>query len=217
MSRQQINEEKANAGLQLIALSNMTGGKAPDYSEGVLAVEFTNKDALDHFLNALDNLEFVENYEIRTNGPVDQETGYDALDDEIHVVVIVYVQEDHIDYGEYEMDQEYDTGDALDGVMDPQAVTITNFSNEPRIDELERKIRVNSRGVKTVKMKCNPGYKYNAAAKSCQKITGAELSTRRKSLRRAVLTKRSMGQSFKMRVVRKTRKAMRYRAALGLK
>lgn len=168
----------------------------------MFAAEFEIRDALDHFTDALDNLECVDSYEIRVEGDAEEVMAYDTLPQAIRAVVVVYVGEDYIDYGFYELDDEESLG-----FMD-DAVELT---------EVKRRIKVNARGVKRIKMQCNRGYKWDPTAKACIKITGSELATKRKSNRRAVLTKRSMGSAFKKRVVRKTRKAMRYRSALGLK
>lgn len=183
----------------MIALANTTGGKAPEYEEGVLSVEFYNKDALEWFLRLLDEHELIEDYEVLGSFEREGTLKHDILAEDAHALVVAYVVPEAIDYGYYEVEE---ADEALD---------------ESNLYEVKRIIKVNSRGVKRIKMKCNPGYKYNTATRACEKISGAELSTKRKALRRAVLTKRSMGSGFKMRMLRKTRKAKRFRKSLGLK
>jgi len=91
------------------------------------------------------------------------------------------------------------------------------YEEDETLMEVVRKIKVNARGTRRIKMQCNKGFKWNSTSRSCEKITGAELMTMRKSIRKALITKRSMGSSYKVRVVRKAAKADRYRKSMGLK
>jgi hypothetical protein len=85
-----------------------------------------------------------------------------------------------------------------------------------QIDEVERKIRVNARGLKTIKMKCPSGFKWDPSIQACMKISGAELATMRKASRHAIITKRAEGQAFKVRVKRRIRRAFKFREMMGL-
>jgi len=84
------------------------------------------------------------------------------------------------------------------------------------LDEVVRKIKINFKGKKRIKMKCQRGFKWDSNKRACIKIGGAEIAKMRKRLRRAVLTKRAAGNAYKVRVLRKTRKAKRFRKMLGL-
>lgn len=84
------------------------------------------------------------------------------------------------------------------------------------ISELTRKIKVNFRGVKRIKMQCARGYKYDTERKTCTKISGADLANMRKSHLQMARTKKSMGSSYKIKITRKTKKAERYRKLMGL-
>ena len=200
-----LNEDCEN--LKLIALARSFGAKETDYEEGVFVAQFENKDALNHFADALDNADYVYSYEIRIEGEEGSVSAFDTLPAEIRAVVIVYIDEDHVDYGYYEVDE--DDPDGIEGD--------DNGASAQELTEVKRRIKVNSRGVKRIKMQCKPGYKWDAGARACVKITGDQLAKNRKSHRRAILTKKSMGSAFKARVVRKTKKAMRFRKALGVK
>ena len=84
------------------------------------------------------------------------------------------------------------------------------------MDEMKkRKIKINSKGQKRVKIKCQPGFKFNG--KTCVKITGRELATKRKSVRKSILTKKSKGKGALNRQLRLTKKAKRFRKSFGLK
>ncbi|ASD50375.1 hypothetical protein FDI24_gp096 [Acidovorax phage ACP17] len=203
-SAQLKESSEGGADLKLLALAKSFGGKDTDYQEGVFVAEFESQAALDHFADALDDLDCVDSYEIRVQGGDGEVVSYDALPQDIRAVVIVYLGEDYIDYGFYETEDE-----------DHEAAQVEP-DQSIELNEVARRIKVNSRGTKRIKMQCQPGYKWDANNRACVKITGNELATKRKANRRAVLTKKSMGSTFKKRVVRKTKKAMRYRKALGL-
>jgi hypothetical protein len=200
-----LNEDCEN--LKLIALARSFGAKETDYEEGVFVAQFENKDALNHFADALDNADYVYSYEIRIEGEEGSVSAFDTLPAEIRAVVIVYIDEDYVDYGYYEVDE--DDPDGIEGD--------DNGASTQQLTEVKRRIKVNSRGVKRIKMQCKPGYKWDVNARACVKITGDQLAKNRKSHRRAILTKKAMGSAFKARVIRKTKKAMRFRKALGVK
>jgi len=88
------------------------------------------------------------------------------------------------------------------------------YDETEELDEVKRRIKVNSQGKRRVKMQCRPGFKWDGSA--CVKITGAELAVNRKAKRQMVISKRSQGNALKIRVLRKTRKANRFRKAMGL-
>jgi hypothetical protein len=84
------------------------------------------------------------------------------------------------------------------------------------LQEVKRKIRVNFRGKKTIKYKCARGFRWNENTKTCVKITGDELVTMRRAVRKALITKKNEGNAFKKRVIRKRNKALKYRKNYGL-
>ena len=193
--------------MKLIGLARSFGAKNVDLESGVLAADFEHRDALNDFTDALEELEYVDSYEIRIAGESSDEADavdFDTLPSDINAVVIAYVAEDFIDYGEYEVE-----------VDDAESPDPGESAGE--LTEVKRRIKVNFRGKKRIKMQCKPGFKWDPASRVCLKIGGSELAKNRKSHRRAILTKRSMGSAFKKRVLKKTKKARRYRNALGLK
>lgn len=170
-----------------------------------MVADFESREALEHFTNALEDLDYVDSYEIRMEGEAGDVEAFETLPAEIRAVVIVYIAEDYVNYGYYEDEVEYE----------PEVDEVGDSAGE--LTEVKRRIKVNFRGKKRIKMQCKPGFKWNAAKRVCEKIAGDELAKNRKSHRRAILTKRSMGSAFKKRVLRKTTKAKRFRKALGLK
>lgn len=201
--------ESSDDALKIVGIAKTFGAKEVDVEGGVIAVEFEGRQALDHFTAALENVDMVDSYEIRIEGDDGDVTNFEALPEDIRAVVIVYVAADFVNYGYYEDEVDYAEGE---DITDDEIV-----DSAGDLTEVRRKIKVNFRGKKRVKMQCNPGFKWNPATRTCEKIQGAQLAANRKSQRRAVLTKRAMGTAFKKRVIRKSAKARRYRAALGLK
>lgn len=84
------------------------------------------------------------------------------------------------------------------------------------LDEAIIITKVNSRGEKTKRVRCKPGYKLNSNGTSCVPIPGGEKATKRIAIRKALRTKASEGDALKKRTNRKRIRAMKKRKALGL-
>ena len=99
---------------------------------------------------------------------------------------------------------------------DQHDYSVEDVAAEPvePITEVQRLIKVNNLGVRRVKMKCQPGFKYDG--QTCVKITGTERLNKMRAIRHAIMTKRSEGESLKRRTLKKTRKALRFRKSMGL-
>lgn len=87
------------------------------------------------------------------------------------------------------------------------------MSNDQEIDEAKKSIRVDSKGKKTKKLRCKPGFKVNDKGTSCVPMTGAEKQTRKKAAKKAVRKKRSKSQAG---ANRKRLKALKKRKSLGV-
>lgn len=97
----------------------------------------------------------------------------------------------------------------------PRAVD--GYGIEVPLDEARKRIQVNFTGKKRVKVQCAKGFKYDATAKTCVKIAGDELATRRKASIKALVSRKAGGAALKNRAAIRTKKAMKFRSALGLK
>lgn len=84
------------------------------------------------------------------------------------------------------------------------------------LHEAFRVIKVNSRGQKTVKMKCQPGQRYDVTKHTCVVMSGAERNVKRIAMKQAVRTKKAAGSAAKKRQARLTRKALLKRRQFGL-
>jgi hypothetical protein len=210
------NPEEMKVVADLNALSKVSGGDNGTYENGCLNVTFTNKLAVINFCDQLEANDNVLTYDIeaysehRPEGYVDDTTiDLDKIEFDYDFVydVFIYLQPYLVTYDspEVEVDEDFEAPlNEEDSVEDATMLEVT------------RKVKVNFRGKKRIKMQCAPGYKWYPEGKVCQKITGAEVATMRKALRQAVRTRRAKGQSFKVRIARKSKKAMRYRKGLGL-
>ncbi len=192
------------------------GGDQGAYADGVLEITFKNKQAASDFMDLLEDDEDVVGYEVEAsfeNLPAGlddaAEVDFDDVmfDGHYEFDVIVYIRPDVVQYEPVEVEITDTNGDGLsDQEYDDTAV----------MTEIKRRIKVNFRGRRRVKMQCLPGFKYNPDMKVCEKITGGEIAQNRISHRRAVRTRRALGNGYKVRVARKTRKAKRFRKSMGL-
>jgi hypothetical protein len=209
----EMGEAEKELVIKLRATGKMMGSDEGAYASGVLCLTFKNKKAVEDFVTALEEEEQVETYEIEVerNDYVEgcvEDKEYDFgdvfLDNGFNFNVYIYINADLVMLPP----EELEVGDEFE--WDDE--TGNGF-----LTEVRRKIKVNFRGKKRIKMQCSPGFKWNASMKTCKKITGAQVAVMRKAMRRAVLTKKSLGQSFKARVVRKAKKANRFRKSFGLR
>lgn len=204
--------------IHLKELGRQFGSDPGEYDSGILSLTFKNKNAVIDFTDALDAEDDVYGYEIHAYAE-DLSHGYKE-DDEVSIdnilfdgnfefEVDVYLNPEIVQYPAEEIELTDINGD---GLSDQEIDDENGF-----ITEVRRRIKVNFRGKRRVKMQCRPGFKWDPQKKSCIKITGAEVAKKRLSMRRAVRTKKAKGQTFKLRVLRKTRKANRFRKSMGLK
>lgn len=191
--------------LKALAISMNTIQDNPDfeteYLEGVFSASFYRESDAENFVQLALNTDYVDDYDIE----------YLEFENMVGVYeVYIYINPDLVlyeptdvyvdDEGNY-YDTEYDEGDYI-----PESV-----------NEVRRRIKVNAKGRRRIKMQCNKGFKWDATARVCRKISGAALATKRKAIRQMVRTKKSMGSALRMRVKRKTAKARRFRRGMGLK
>lgn len=191
--------------------ARMMGAGDATYAEGVMYVEFRGKQAVSDFADWLESgADEVFGYEINVlhndkidgvESDVDVELDQITDDRDYFFGVTIYLNPELVQYNEYELEVDED-GNIVD--------------ENGELNEVVRKVKIDSRGNKTIKMKCARGFKWDVESKACVKITGAQLAKMRKSLRRAVLTKRSKGTAYRARVIRKTNKAKRFRKMMGL-
>lgn len=223
------SDDQRNAALEIKMAAMTYGGGNVDDHNGVIIVYFDNKRAATDYADWLETQETVETYEINTMpqvgtgdhpNAIEMELMTDPLQCNFQIIAYLYPEYTSFDY-DFDGDGDEDESDvALAGGTDGALVDI----DEPHdidesvevLDEVTRKIRVNSRGVKSIKMKCTQGFRWDPTLQACIKISGQELAIMRKGSRRALITKNAMGNSFKVRVKRRIRKAFKIRKMMGL-
>lgn len=82
-----------------------------------------------------------------------------------------------------------------------------------QIEEARRVIRVSSRGERTRRLKCRKGFRRDG--NRCVPMSGSEKASKRRSIKKAVRTKRA-NPSGKKRATRKRLRALRKRRSYGL-
>lgn len=204
LSEEFDSDPGAAAALEVEMAVKSFGGGDFVHHTGVIMATLRSKQAAEDFSDWLEECKNVDTYEmsiIHSEADVDVEDDidFDAITDDRNFLFefTIYLNPEIVSFNDFEYEPE--TEDA------------------PMVTELFRKARVNFRGVKTIKIKCGRGFKYNSAMKTCQKITGDLLIHMRRAIKKAVLTKKAAGASFMKRVLRKRTKAMKFRHAFGLK
>lgn len=200
--------------LKLKTAGRQMGSDEGEYEGGILLLTFTNKQAVIDYANWLDTVDEVYDYEIAA---YNEEIVHGFVNDEEVPLDNILFDKNF----EFEITVEIDPSLVL---LAPVEIELTagddeyaEFDDENGyLTEVRRRIKVNFKGKRRVKMQCRAGFKWDSTKRTCLKITGAEQAKKRKELRKAVRTKKAKGESFKVRVKRKTKKAMKFRKALGI-
>lgn len=211
----EISGEERDALLKIKETARHLGGDQGAYVPGIFTVTFKNKDAVKHYAEALDEFDEVDDYEVEARREVmvdghmdDKEYDIDDVmfDKDFEFIMTVYLVPEIVSYPAWDED-----------VTDAERETYADDKNLTIITEVRRRFKVNFRGKRRIKMQCRPGFKWDAKKRACLKITGSEVAQMRRRHRRAVRTKKAKGAGFKVRMLRKTRRARRFRKSMGLK
>jgi hypothetical protein len=204
--------EETDARITIESAARSFGGNNMIYSQGVSIIEFESKTSALHFNDWLESCEFIDAFEFNVLFEDDEKNSNtrvkialeDIIDDSLYTFeFIVYLDPNIVEF-EDEDGEEYDNEETND------------YEIEESLNEVERKIKMSSLGKKIIKMKCNPGFKWDSGSRSCQKISGTELAVRRKAIKKRLITMKSEGPSLKKRSLIKMRKALRFRKSQGL-
>lgn len=206
-----VENDQERAAKDLILAAAMQFGADREsivYQEGTLHFTLRSKDAVDHFSAFLDQSDVVDDYEVdavfRDGSGVARVVEFEKIEDDRDVTFDLWI---HLDPEIVSWSSEgFDTD--MEESFEPE--------NVERLYEIRRRIKVNFRGKRRIKMQCKPGFKWDAGRKACLKISGGELARKRKSIRRAVITRKSKGAGYRARVLRKTRRAKKFRSTMGL-
>lgn len=202
-------EDDAKPFIEINSMLMQHGAYEPYYNEGMFKAVVDKKQQVLDICDRLDELEYVDTYEViilektLSGSFEDDDVEFDDIDDSYggyQFMIVIYLQIENVVYFDaYDQDEDEEDFEE-DGNM---------------LMEVRRRIKIDSKGKKRIKMQCKPGYKWTGSA--CMKITGSELATKRKAKRKELINKKSQGSSFKIRMLRKSKKANRFRKAMGLK
>ena len=202
-------EDDAKPYIEVNSILLQYGAGEAEYSDGVFKAIVDKKQQVTDICDILDELDYIELYEViilektLSGSFEDDDVDFDQIDDSYggyQFMIMIYLKIENVMYFDYyDQDEDEEEFDEEDSNM---------------LMEVRRRIKIDSRGKKRIKMQCKPGYKWTGSA--CMKITGSELATKRKAKRKELINKKSQGSSFKIRMLRKSKKANRFRKAMGL-
>jgi adenylyl- and sulfurtransferase ThiI len=92
---------------------------------------------------------------------------------------------------------------------------LKNFIQQELEEQRRIVVKVNAKGQRRKKLKCGPGMK--AVDGSCKPQTSGEKIQKKKSLRKAVRTKKAQGTALRIKTNKKRARAMKKRKSMGLK
>lgn len=199
------NQAECDALLVIRQTAKHLGGDDGFYEEGLFEVTLRSKQAALQFCDFLEECDSVDEYDLEITSKVEmEEVDFDEIDEneECDFDFFVYLVPEIVSY---------EPGYIEDGPGEEEVDVSNGY-----LSEVKRVIKINFRGKRRIKMQCSPGFRWDASSRSCKKISGSEVAVKRKALRKAVRTKKALGTGFKVRVKRKTRKALRFRKSMGL-
>lgn len=157
-----------------------------------------NKNNADAVGQVLESSEIIESFEYLGDTIQKEKSGWNIVE---YANFIAYFTPDQT--FDYDLER-YSNDDPDDGLINVDVLT-----------EALHITKVNSRGVKTIKIKCQKGFKSENGV--CVKISGSELMDLRRGARKAVMSKRALGAGYAKRIKLKTKRADRWRKILHVK
>jgi hypothetical protein len=154
-----------------------------------------NKNNVDGIGQVLENSDIIESFEYLGDTVQKENSGWNVVE---YANFIAYFTPDQTFDYDLERHQDYDQDDDL--------------INVDILTEALHIAKVNSLGVKTVKIKCQKGFKSEGGI--CVKISGSELVNLRKGAKKAVLSKRALGAGYAKLIKLKTKRADKWRKLL---
>ena len=202
------------------------GGENFSAEDGVAYVEIKGPEAAQQFMDVLDADDCIEGYDVLIDGDEssDEIDNLLAFPEETLFGFSFFLTEDDAMYDGTEVDvaeiaeakcvkeSEGEGDDKKEVEIEPKATDEEGVE----LDEIAKKITMNYRGVKKIKMKCPKGFKYSPAEHSCVKIAGDELAKKRKASIKATMSRKAGGKALAARAAVRTKKAMNFRKAAGL-
>lgn len=168
----------------------------------------------DHIVTTVPTMRQVDQILDALPGDLDYEVLVRSIDQDFDDAKIVVSS----DGGDEQEDEEYDIDYAEvpeKNVVFDLIIYTYNTVDEEDLQEVKRRIKVNSKGKRRIKMQCKKGFKFDG--KKCVKISGSELVNKRRGIRKSVRTKKSKGSGYQKRVARLRNRAMKKRKGMGVR
>lgn len=156
-----------------------------------------NKNNVDAVGDLLESSPEIESFEYLGDSTEKEKSGWNIVE---YANFIAYLVPSQVMDYDLERTEDYDGDDA------------DNLVNVDILTEALHIAKVNSFGVKTIKIKCQKGFKSENGI--CVKIPGSELVDLRKGAKKAVITKRALGSGYAKSVKLKTKRADKWRKIL---
>lgn len=214
----QLTGEEKEIVNKLTQMSIDSNGFDIDYDQGCFVVEFNNKEVALNFLEKIDKSQgsLIDDYDVFLDDGIEksdddyfegdefeveeEEIDWNEVNDSARIIVSCYLDPEKVVYGPY------------------YAVVSEDFDDENgELFEVRRRIKINFKGLRVIKMQCKKGFKWDSKKRACVKITGVEKASMRKRMRKMIRTKKSKGPSFWKKINRKRNRAMKRRKGMGVK
>lgn len=168
----------------------------------------------DHIVADIPTMDQVDKILDALPGDLDYEVLVQSLKGDFEDTIINTVDDggDEHEESEYEIDYT----DIPEDHVQFQLIIYTYNTNEGEdLSEAKRRVKINSKGKRRIKMQCKKGFKYDG--RKCVKIAGKELVNKRRAIRKAVRTKRKKGSGYQKRVARLRNRAIKKRKGMGVR
>lgn len=213
-----VDTEEPNSDVvsQIEAFAKQLSGECHGEDDGVIDISLKDIPAAKEFSSFLDNFLPVEDYDVYEvtetddgNHSVSVETeAYDSWDqvspDASYFQFIIYLDNDHVDGDEVLVDVERDDEPPVDDEFG-------------EIMEVKKVVKINFRGQKIIRFKCNLGYKYDFHQKACVKRKEHDIWTRRRKALINILRRTAAKASIKKKINHKSLRFLLNRKHLGIK
>jgi len=219
------SDEEASVINQIEAAAQYLGGSICNYEGGVVDIDVVGIDNAKEFANFLDNFLPVEDYDCYE--VVEQNCrclkGENGEHD--HPLSVTVDSEGHVDWSTVTNDMgtfqfmAYLSDDLIEG----DDVLIDGDENMPdpseengEIFEVQKVVKINFKGKKIIRMKCQKGYKYDSRQHACVKRQEHDLFLRRRKAQLNMLRRVASKAAIKKKINHKSLRFLLNRKRLGI-
>lgn len=192
------------------------GATGFDKEDGACYFEVAGPENAQQIIDFLDGEDCVDAFDVSVDGDDVEDKAILDLPEETVFGFSVYLDGDEVTYEGVDVADDAEVGDGKDLEESARPVFVDGFGIAVPLEEVKKRMQVNFTGKKRIKMQCAKGFKYDATAKSCVKIGGDELASKRKATIKALISRKAGGAALKNRANIRSKKAMKFRKAMGL-